>query len=75
MMGLATRRVKEAITSNESVMRDLFVFSAAPLDATTVDNLFVITGWSPVGSNRFKDQKRTQTHWRDYLQDLEGLRA
>ena len=72
MKGLGILGVKEEMERNETAMRDAFVFSATPLDATILDNLMTVSVWSPSGSNRHKREKRTQTHWRDFLQDLEG---
>lgn len=63
--------VMDAIDKKPDVMRELFVYSLRPLDATTFENLFSIQ-WSEPGSNRNQAEKRTLTHFRDLLQDLEG---
>ena len=61
-----------AVQQNADVMQDLFVYTAVPLDATVVEYLLSVTHWSEAGSNRFLAEKRTQTQWRDFLQDMEG---
>jgi hypothetical protein len=70
-MGLSMLGVMDAIEKKPDVMRELFVYSLRPLDATTFENLFSIQ-WSEPGSNRNQAEKRTFTHFRDLLQDLEG---
>jgi len=55
------------------VLSEAFVFTISVLDATTVEALFTISNWSEAGSNRYKKEQRTQTQWRDLLQDLEGV--
>jgi len=70
--GLRSLGVLEAIESNACVMNEAFVYSASPLDATAVDSIFEIS-WSPQGSNRYKNEKRTVNYWRDYLQVLDGM--
>lgn len=53
-------------------MREAFVYSPIKLDATIIENLLPILKWSEAGSNQFNNERRAQTHWRDYLQDLDG---
>lgn len=53
-------------------MKDAFLSTTEQLDATAVEAIFPISSWSLEGSNRFKREKKTVTHWRDLLQDLEG---
>src|SRR5271155_6271774 len=53
-------------------MKDAFLFTIELLDATAVEGIFPISNWSLEGSNRYKREKKTATHWRDLLQDLEG---
>ena len=62
---------------NPLVMREAFVRPCSILDATIVEHLLEIsaTSWSEANSNRWREEKRTQTHWRDLLQDLEGLKT
>ena len=64
--------VLENTQLHSATMSEAFLYRAAPIDASTVENTFVLSQWSPVGSNRYKKEKKTMTHWRDFLQDLEG---
>lgn len=43
-----------------------------PFDASQVELLLPFDSWSVVGSNRHRQERTTQTPWRDFLQDLEG---
>jgi hypothetical protein len=70
--GLAVLGVGDALMKSPAAMKDLFTFAGTRLDATTIELLFVLCGWSEKGSNRYREETRAQTHWRDYLQDLEG---
>jgi len=70
--GLSTLGVLEAVQNNAEAMREAFVFSPALLDACTLETILPITKWSTTGSNRYNKEKRTQSHWRDFLVDLEG---
>ena len=55
---------------NADAMQDLFVYTAIPLDATVLEHLLLVTRCSEAGSNRFLADKRTQTQWRDFLEDM-----
>ena len=70
--GLVVLGVLDAVQSSSSEMRDAFVHTASPLDATTVEGIFVVPKWSELGSNLYQDEKRIFTYWRDFLQDAEG---
>ena len=61
--------VLKAMKLNPTAMQEAFVDSRAPLDAATVENVFLKINWSLPESNRFKAEKRIITYWRDFLQD------
>ena len=61
-----------AVQQNADVMQDLFVYTAVPLDATVVEHLLSVTHWPEAGSNRFLAEKRTQTQWQDFMQDMQS---
>jgi hypothetical protein len=61
------------MTNNYSAMKSAFVYSKTELDATIIEETFNILSWSERGSNRYALETRTQTYWRDFLQDLEGM--
>lgn len=63
--------VLDAVQQHPEAMRAAFVYTARPLDATCVEELFTIS-WSENGSNKFRAEKSAVTHWRDFLQDAEG---
>lgn len=69
---MRTLGVLSAMQQNPELMSEAFVFAHSGLDATTIESVFIVTNWSESGSNRFRKEKRTLTHWRDLLQDLEG---
>jgi len=54
-------------------MSQAFIYSPLLLDATTVEQLFGIAFGAEKGTQRYASEMRTITHWRDYLQDLEGM--
>ncbi|CAM6031763.1 unnamed protein product, partial [Sphagnum compactum] len=68
--GLQTLGVLNAAMQH-SEMEAAFVYSERPLDASTIENLLPLTGWSQIGNNKFDQELRTQTYWRDFLQELE----
>ena len=70
--GLVVLGVLDAVQNSSSEMRDAFVHTASPLDATTVEGIFVVPKWSELGSNLYQDEKRIFTYWCDFLQDAEG---
>lgn len=72
--GLSTLGVLNEVQRYPSIMQDVFVHNKTELDATTVEDLFSVN-WSLHGSNRFMREKVTQTHWRDFLQDSEGIQV
>jgi hypothetical protein len=43
------------------------------MTAQTLIDVFTISTWSPVGSNKYRKEKKAVVHWRDFMQDLEGL--
>jgi len=56
-------------------LREVFVYSpnsSSCLTANKLELLFKVQDWSDNGSNKFRNESRTQTMWRDLLQDLEG---
>lgn len=55
-------------------MKELFVYTSdTVLDAIEMDNLFQVT-FSEEGSNKYINELKVQTFWRDYLVDLEGIK-
>lgn len=73
--GLATLNVLKEMRRNTVAMREAFVHTHAPLDATSVENLFANVRWSASGSDRYKREARAMSHWLNYLQELEGKRV
>jgi hypothetical protein len=69
--GLATLGVLQAIINKPDVLEEAFVYSAIPLDATSVDNLFSVS-FSEKGGNKYTLEKKAHSHWLDFLQDAEG---
>lgn len=54
-------------------MKQLFVCEeSVVLNAVMVDELFKVN-CAEEGSNRHRLELGTQTYWRDFLQDLEGI--
>lgn len=54
-------------------MRGLFVHkSDLVVDAVEMDNMFVVE-FSEEGSNKYINELRIQTYWRDYLLEIEGI--
>jgi len=70
--GLKTLGVLDCMVQHPDSMRRAFVHSSQKLDATIVEEVFVIPKLSEMGSNRYRMEKMTIAFWRDYLQDLEG---
>ena len=56
---------------HRATMKPLLVHADHRLDAVTIELTFAVS-FSEEGSNRRRDELRTQMHWRDLLQDLEG---
>jgi len=63
--------VLQAIVDKPDVLEEAFVYSARPLDATSVDNLFSVS-FSEKGGNKYTLEKKAHCHWLDFLQDAEG---
>ena len=53
-------------------MKELFVYTDIQLTAITLDDMFEVQ-FSTEGSNKHTRELKTQTQWRDFLQDLEGI--
>ena len=56
-------------------MREFFVYkseSETLLDSIEMDNMFNII-FSDKSSNKYINELRTQTFWRDYLGEIEGM--
>lgn len=73
--GLSTLGVLNAMRSQPQVMKRLFVRSEEQkLDAMGVEDFFQLStdAWSAPGNVRYNNEKRALTHWRDFLQDMEG---
>jgi hypothetical protein len=53
-------------------MRPLFIYQKAAAATTAyIEELFVPV-FSTEGSNKYVEELRTQSHWRDFLEDLAG---
>lgn len=53
-------------------MGGLFVHKSDLVDAVEMDNMFVVE-FSEEGSNKYINELRIQTYWRDYLLEIEGI--
>ena len=71
MMGLETLGVLASMRESQGVFRPLFLQSSCQISASSMEALFRYN-LGEVGSNRYRAEKRTLTHWRDLLIDLEG---
>ena len=69
MTGLETLGVLEAMKTHKNTLKPLFL---QRLNAELVDSLFSYE-LAEKGSNRFRLEKKTLSHWRDLLIDLEGI--
>lgn len=70
--GLQALGVLKITQQHVNVMQSCFVHEAKMLDATCVEEIFSVRSWSERGSNKHAAEVRTQTYWRDFLQDMEG---
>lgn len=71
--GLKCLGVLDRIRNYPDAMRGLFVHkSDLVVDAMEMDNMFVVE-FSEEGSNRYINELRIQTYWRDYLLEIEGI--
>lgn len=59
--------------SHPDLLREIFVYKEQSMTAQTLIDVFTISTWSPVGSNKYRKEKKAVVHWRDFMQDLEGL--
>ena len=50
-------------------MWEAFKYTPTDLSAEQVEDVFAIIYWAEEGSNRRRDEIRTQAFWRDYLLD------
>ena len=69
--GLSCLGFLDEVRRHEALMRVLLVDQNVALEALTLELTFQVT-LSEEGSNVRRHELRTQTHWRDLLQDLEG---
>lgn len=71
--GLKCLGVLDRIRNYPGAMRGLFVHkSDLVVDAVEMDNMFVVE-FSEEGSNKYINELRIQTYWRDYLLEIEGI--
>jgi len=70
--GLNILGVLDSIRQESDTMSQAFLHLQAVLDSTVVEDLFIVGSWSENGTQKYATEKRTISHWRDYLQDLEG---
>lgn len=69
--GLKCLGVLDRIRNYPDAMRGLFVHkSDLVVDAVEMDNMFVVE-FSEEGSNKYINELRIQTYWRDYLLEIE----
>lgn len=73
--GLSWLGVLQAVENHADAMEPMFVYHDEPLDAAFVESIFIIDAWSEAGSNRYKAELKTQRHWLDLLQDMEGMQT
>ena len=59
------------VQRHNEMLKVLLVNQNVALDAVTMELMFQVS-LSEEGSTRRGHELRTQTHWRDLLQDLEG---
>ena len=70
--GLSCLGLFGELQRHEEMMKPLFVRTHENLDAVGFELAFGTPSFSEEGSNRYRNELRTQLHWRDLLQDLEG---
>ena len=70
--GLSCLGLFGEIQRHEELMKTLFVRTNYNLDAVGLELAFGTPSFSEEGSNRWRNELRTQLYWRDLLQDLEG---
>ncbi len=71
--GLETLGVLQCMQQYPATMQEAFIYTPTVIDALAVEAVFTVSQRSPHGSNRYQNETRTETYWRDLLQDLEGL--
>ena len=69
-----TLGVLQMLKQHPEIMKEGFIHQEKHLSGGGVEAIFQLpsSAWSEAGSNRHRNEKRTLTHWRDLLQDLEG---
>ena len=72
MTGLETLGVLEAMKTHKNTLKPLFLHGDSWLNAELEESLFSYE-LAEKGSNRFRLEKKTLSHWRDLLIDLEGI--
>ncbi len=70
--GLGTLGILELMKKNPGLIQEAFCAREKPLTASDVNDLFTPNMDDP-GSNKYPRQELTLMHWRDYLQDCEGI--
>ena len=70
--GLSCLGLFGELQRHEELMKPLFVRTHDNLDAVGFELAFGTPSFSEEGSNRWRNELRTQLHWRDLLQDLEA---
>ena len=72
--GLDTLGVLQMMRQHPEMMKVGFLHKRADLSVEQMEDLLQLPlfGWSDEGSNNYQSEKRTLTHWRDFLQDLAG---
>ena len=68
--GLSCLGLFGELQRHEELMKTLFVQTHYNLDAVDFELAFGTPSFSKEGSNRWRNELRTQLHWRDLLQDL-----
>lgn len=70
--GLGTLDILSLIKRHPRVMQEAFCAKESKLKASDVLDLFIARLDEP-GSNNYERQELILMHWRDYLQDCEGV--
>ena len=70
--GLSCLGLFGELQRHEELMKTLFVRTHYNPDAVGFELAFGTPSFSEEGSNHWHNELRTQLHWRDLLQDLEG---
>ena len=57
---------------NPDAFKDAFLFAKEEYTAETISKMFTVSKWAQNGTQKFELEKKTWTHWEDFLLELEG---